>query len=97
MSYVVPPSFDVAEDNLDDFLAAGSADAEQSVATEPGCLQFDIVIDREVRPIQVVFYEVYADRAAFEAHLKTPHLAAFRESLHLCVEGPVRFFERLVP
>jgi quinol monooxygenase YgiN len=97
MSYVVLPSFDVAEDNLDDFLAAGRADAEQSVATEPGCLQFDIVIDREVRPIQVAFYEVYADRAAFEAHLKTPHLAAFRESLHLCMEGPVRFFERLVP
>jgi quinol monooxygenase YgiN len=97
VTYVVLPRFDVAEDNLGAFLDAARADAEQSVATEPGCLQFDIVIDREARPLRVVFYEVYADRDAFEAHLLTPHLATFRESLHLCVEGPVRFFERLAP
>jgi quinol monooxygenase YgiN len=97
VSYVVLPSFDMTEDNLDAFLAAGRADAEASMAAEPGCLQFDVVVDRTARPIRVVFYEVYADRAAFEAHLQTPHLAAFRESLHLCVEGPVQFFERIGP
>ena len=97
MSFVVLPSFEVAEDKLDAFLAAGRADAEASIAAEPGCLQFDVVVDRKARPIRVVFYEVYADRAAFEAHLRTPHLAAFSESLHLCVEGPVQFFDRLAP
>jgi quinol monooxygenase YgiN len=97
VSYVVLPSFDVAEENLEAFLAAGRADAEASMAAEPGCLQFDVVVDRDVRPIRVVFYEVYADRTAFEAHLQTPHLADFRDSLHLCLEGPVQFFERLVP
>lgn len=97
MSYVVLPSFDVTEDKLDAFLKAARADAEQSVATEPGCLQFDVFIDKETNPIRVMFYEVYTDRAAFEKHLETPHLAAFRDSLHLCKEGPVQFFERLVP
>ncbi len=97
MSYVVIPSFEVPEVKLDAFLTAARADAEQSVATEPGCVQFDVVINREARPINVVFYEVYTDRAAFEAHLQTRHLAAFRDALNLCVEGPVLFFERMVP
>lgn len=97
MSYIVLPSFIVAEDKLEAFLAAARADAEQSVSAEPGCLQFDVSIDRSSSPTKVVFYEVYTDRAAFEAHLDTPHLSAFRNSLHLCEEGPVQFFERLAP
>lgn len=94
MSYVVLPSFDVTEENLDAFLHAALADARASLANEPGCRQFDICVDRETRPIRVVFYEVYDDRAAFDRHLETPHLAAFRASLHLCEPGPVHFLEK---
>lgn len=97
MSFVVLPSFEVGEANLDAFLAAARADAELSLANEPGCLQFDVFLDRDADPVRVMFYEVYADRAAFEAHLEMPHLAAFRDSLHLCLEGPVQFFDRLLP
>ncbi len=97
MSFVVLPSFTVSAANLDAFLDAAHADAAQSVATEPGCLQFDVVIDRSAQPAKVMFYEVYTDRAAFDAHLETPHLAAFRDSLHLCDEGPVQFLDRLTP
>lgn len=95
MSYVVIPSFEVAEENLDAFLAAAFADARASLADEPGCQQFDVCIDREAQPMRVTFYEVYDDRAAFERHLETPHLAAFRGSMHLCERGPVNFYERL--
>lgn len=97
MSFVVLPCFEVAPENLDAFLTAARIDAEQSVAGEAGCLQFDVIIDREARPVRVMFYEVYIDRAAFDAHLETSHLAAFRDNLHLCDEGPVQFFERLIP
>ncbi|SEO17307.1 putative quinol monooxygenase [Palleronia pelagia] len=97
MSYVVLPSFEVEDDKLDAFLAAARADATQSVATEPGCRQFDVCVDRSTSPARVTFYEVYDDRAAFDAHLETPHLAAFKESLHLCTEGPVYFLERVAP
>lgn len=97
MNYVVLPSFDLTEDKLDAFLVAARTDAEQSLATESGCLQFDIFIDRHAQPIRVMFYEVYEDRDAFERHLETPHLADFRNQLHLCSEGPVQFFERLAP
>ncbi len=94
MSFVVLPSFEVEEHQLDAFLAAARADAAASVTTEAGCLQFDIAVDRTKQPASVIFYEVYTDRAAFEHHLTTPHLAVFRECLHLCREGPVQFFER---
>ncbi|QLH17023.1 antibiotic biosynthesis monooxygenase (plasmid) [Paracoccus pantotrophus] len=97
MSYVVLPSFEVEEDDLQAFLTAARADAAASLANEPGCLQFDIAVDRTASPVRVIFYEVYADRAAFDRHLETPHLAAFRGSLHLCHEGPVQFFERAGP
>lgn len=97
MSYVVLPSFEVAQRDLDAFLAAARADAETSLASEPGCLQFDIAVNRDMSPASVVFYEVYADRAAFDRHLETPHLEAFRASLHLCREGPVQFFDRVAP
>lgn len=94
MSFVVLPSFEVEEHQLDAFIAAARADAATSMASEAGCLQFDIAVDRTKQPIGVIFYEVYTDRAAFEHHLTTPHLATFRNSLHLCHEGPVQFFER---
>lgn len=95
MSYVVLPSFEVEEGSLDAFLTVAQADASASLADEPDCLQFDIAVDRTSSPVRVIFYEVYADRAAFDRHLETPHLAAFRNSLHLCTEGPVQFLERV--
>jgi len=43
--------------------------------------------DRET----VVLYEIYDDRAAFQAHVKTPHFAAFdRESRDLVAAKTVR-------
>jgi len=47
-------------------------------AAEPGCLLYRP--HRSSRdPDVFVFYEVYADEAALDAHSKAPHLAAFRE------------------
>ena len=94
MSYVVLPEFHVIPEHRAAFLAAARADARASVALEEGCLQFDVIVDDTQSPIRVMFYEVYTDKAAFEAHLETPHLAAFREALALCDEGAVSIFER---
>lgn len=97
MSFVVLPEFHVAPEKLSAFLAAARADAEASLATEPGCLQFDVVVQQAEGLAKVLFYEVYTDRAAFDAHLQTPHLAAFRAALALCDEQPVRFLDRVLP
>ena len=64
---------------VDAYLEAVIAfDAKGSIGNEPGCLRFDVLRD-EADPSKVYLYEVYADKAAFEAHGKTPHIAKFRE------------------
>ncbi|MDP4034176.1 MAG: putative quinol monooxygenase [Pseudorhodobacter sp.] len=97
MSFVVLPEFHVAPEKLTAFLEAARADAAASLAHESGCLQFDVVVQQGEGPTKVLFYEVYTDRAAFDAHLQTPHLTAFRAALHLCDEQPVQFLSRVVP
>ncbi len=96
--FVVIAEFQVKPGSMDDFLAAARDDAAHSVADEPGCWQFD-VIRPEASDDTVVFYEVYESRAAFDAHLATPHLARFREAFPplIVVERPVRFADRQYP
>lgn len=93
-TFVVIAEFSVAGEKLPAFLAAARADATASLRDEPGCLQFDVIVGGS-GPHRVVFYEVYASRAAFDAHLATPHVAAFRAALSLVeAEMPPRFFDR---
>jgi quinol monooxygenase YgiN len=94
-AFVVIPEFLVRPGCLDAFLALARDDAQHSLADEPGCRQFDIV-QMEGAPERVLFYEVYDSRAAFHAHLRTPHLARFRDGLAALVleEYPVRFAGR---
>lgn len=77
-AFIVLREFRVKSGALDDFLKAAAEDARQSLAEELGCRQFD-VIQPEGTDETVIFYQVYDDRAAFEAHLATPHIARFRE------------------
>ncbi len=45
---------------------------------EPGCLAYRV--HRSTKdPEAFLFYETYADDAAFDAHRKAPHLAAYRQ------------------
>ena len=94
-AFVVIAEFVVRPGCMDAFLALARDDARRSVADEPGCWQFDIVLP-EAEPGRVVFYEVYDSRAAFDAHLATPHLARFREGFPALIaeERPVRFAVR---
>jgi quinol monooxygenase YgiN len=93
--FVVIPEFVAKPDCMDAFLALAQDDASHSVADEPGCRQFDVV-QMEEASHHVLFYEVYDSRAAFDAHLQTPHLARFREGFPALVveERPVRFASR---
>ena len=50
--------------------------ARTSVASEPGCRRFD-VLEPAAEKDRIVLYEIYDDRNAFEAQLKTAHFAAF--------------------
>ena len=62
-----------------DALAALLAEQAAAVlAAEPGCLVYRPHRSR-ADPDLFLFYEMYADEAAFEVHRSAPHVAAFRE------------------
>jgi len=65
------------------------ANADASVRNEPGCLQFD-VLEPEGEGDRVLLYEIYTDKAAFDAHRKTEHFLVFsRASEGLCLKKSV--------
>jgi quinol monooxygenase YgiN len=90
--FVVIAEFRIKPGRLAEFLEIAGDDARHSVADEPGCHQFDVVV-LDGDGGDVAFYEVYTDRAAFDAHLETPHLARFRAAFPalIAAERPVRF------
>jgi quinol monooxygenase YgiN len=63
---------------LDAFLDRVRRHAKTCLDSEPGCLQFDILVPDEGGD-RVFLYEVYADRAAVDVHVATPHMARYRE------------------
>ena len=77
-------SLQVIEDRLDDFLAAISRNAERSFRDEVGCRYFDVTQDRD-DPLHFIFYELYLDEAAVEAHRAAPHFADWRKAAAGCV------------
>jgi (4S)-4-hydroxy-5-phosphonooxypentane-2,3-dione isomerase len=52
------------------------ANARASATGERGCRRFDVVEPRGEAD-RILLYEIYDDAAAFDAHLGTPHYAAF--------------------
>ncbi|HET9341261.1 MAG TPA: putative quinol monooxygenase [Casimicrobiaceae bacterium] len=47
-------------------------------ASEPGCLAYRLHRAND-DPDLFLFYEAYVDDAAFDAHRRSPHVAAFRQ------------------
>ncbi|MEM9060088.1 MAG: putative quinol monooxygenase [Pseudomonadota bacterium] len=64
---------------VDERAAAFSERVRQQAAdslTEPGCQRFDVWVD-PADPARTFLYEIYDDRAAFDAHLASEHFKAF--------------------
>lgn len=70
---------------VETFEAAMKDHIRATRASEPGCLQFDVAVDKD-DPRTYHLYEVYADDAAIAQHAKSPSLAALREKLQDWVE-----------
>ena len=75
------------------FLPVAAADARDSMAREAGCLAFNVLVPEDGEN-QVVFHEIYRDRAAFDLHLTQPHFHTFeRDAGHLMIGNPqIDFF-----
>ncbi|MDP3221603.1 MAG: putative quinol monooxygenase [Rubrivivax sp.] len=69
---VVVVKFHIHPAHVQAFRQAIVANATQSLATEPGCRQFDVCCD-PADPTLVFLYEVYDDESAFQVHLQSAH------------------------
>ena len=74
MSFVLQVLIRIKPENVDAFMRKLAENAA-AARKEPGCKQFDVVVDPKDRT-QVMLYEVYADEKAFEEHQKG---AAFKK------------------
>lgn len=74
--FAVTVTFVVKNEYIEKFEEVMKTQATNSLTLEEGCNQFDVCFDLEDRG-KVFLYELYADRAAFDAHLKTDHFLHF--------------------
>jgi quinol monooxygenase YgiN len=79
VSFVIAVDFKIKPGQMADFRKLIDDNARASVRDEPGCRRFDVCANRKDAD-RVLLYEIYDDRAAFDAHLKTKHFAVFNEA-----------------
>ncbi len=71
---------------IDAYAAILAEEQEASVRLEPGVLMLHSVALAD-RPTHVRLLEVYASRAAYEAHLKAPHFIKYKTSTEKMVRS----------
>ena len=95
--FVVTVTFAIDPSRLADFRTAMVDQASDTLSREPSCAQFDVAYDPSDETV-CFLYELYADRAAFEAHLISPHFKAFEAKVATwVVSKTVRTYERAWP
>ena len=64
---------------LENYKAALREEIETSVHVEPGVLTLYAVSEKN-NPTHITILEIYADTAAYKAHLQTPHFIKYKTS-----------------
>jgi len=75
-AFVLVVHLQINPDAVERFMPLALANARMTRETERGCRQFDVVVDPKDSS-KVVFYEVYDNESAFEAHQQTPHFKQY--------------------
>ena len=78
--FAITVAFAVRPDRRKKFVKLVRMNAAASLKAETGCLRFDVLAPIEKGGPDVVLYEVYTDRAAFDAHLASTHFLAFDQA-----------------
>ncbi|CAH1690490.1 Quinol monooxygenase YgiN [Hyphomicrobiales bacterium] len=68
--------FRITDGRMSAFLPLMIENAEASRRDEPGCERFDVLQPDGAKDM-VLLYEIYSDRAAFDAHCASPHFKHF--------------------
>ncbi len=75
MSFVLAVQIRIKPESVDAFMTKLFDNAREA-RKEPGCRQFEVLIDPKDRA-RIMLFEVYDDEKAFEAHQATPHFKKY--------------------
>ena len=73
--FVLQVNIKIQPQNVDAFMAKLAANAGEA-RKEPGCRQFEVLVDPKDRTA-IMLYEVYQDEKAFETHQQTAHFKKY--------------------
>jgi quinol monooxygenase YgiN len=75
MNFILAVDLRIKPENVDKFMAGLLVNAREA-RKEPGCRQFESLVDTS-DPTKVMLFEIYDDDKAFEAHQQTPHFKKY--------------------
>jgi quinol monooxygenase YgiN len=75
MNFVLVVSIRIKPENVDRWMKMALENAREA-RKEPGCRQFEVLVDPKERT-KVMLFEIYDDDKAFEAHQQTPHFKKY--------------------
>jgi quinol monooxygenase YgiN len=94
--FVLSVDLRIKPENVETFTAKAIENAADSRG-EPGCRQFDVLVDPRDRT-RVMLYEVYADEKAFDAHQQTAHFKKYlAEAVPLLASRERHVWKRAAP
>ena len=73
--FVLTVQLRIKPENVEAFMSKLAENAKNA-RKEPGCKQFDVLVDPKDKT-KAMLYEVYNDDKAFEAHQATPHFKKY--------------------
>ena len=96
MSFVLVVSIRIKPENVDAFMPMVAANGREA-RKEPGCRQFEVLVDPADRT-KVMLFEIYDDEQAFESHQQTPHFKKYvAEAVPLLASRERQFLRRALP
>jgi quinol monooxygenase YgiN len=75
MSFVLLVNIRIKPESVEAFMKKVGENAREA-RKEPGCRQFEVLVDPKERT-KVALFEIYDDERAFEAHQATPHFKKY--------------------
>ncbi len=94
--FVLSVDLRIKPESVESFLARAVENAALS-RKEPGCRQFDVLVDPKDRT-RAMLYEVYVDEKAFDAHQQTAHFKQYvAEAVPLLASRERHVWNRAAP
>jgi quinol monooxygenase YgiN len=75
MNFVMTVNIRIKPEHVDTWMKMALENA-RAAREEPGCRQFEVLVDPRDRT-KVLLFEIYDDEQAFEAHQQTPHFKRY--------------------